>query len=150
MILGFTGTREPISDAQRKWLWRLFYPDEGRCEIDILHHGACENADTFAHHYALGQVKEIVIHPPEDPKHVDLSCFVTTSTRTRIVVLPPRPYLKRNEDIVDASSKLVALPKTHFEELRSGTWSTVRYARAHDKPGMIVWPDGRVEEWPIM
>jgi hypothetical protein len=44
------------------------------------------------------------------------------------VVLTPRPYLVRNRHIVDASSVLIATPKGD-EELRSGTWSTVRYAR---------------------
>jgi hypothetical protein len=38
----------------------------------------------------------------------------------------------------------VAAPRTPIETLRSGTWATVRYARAYGRPVWIVLPDGSV------
>ena len=39
---------------------------------------------------------------------------------------------------------LSATPGGFKEELRSGTWACVRYARKADRPVHIVWPDGKV------
>jgi hypothetical protein len=144
IIYGATGTREQLSDEQRKWLW-IFWT-HGDHKFNVLHHGACENADAFAHHYAFGEVARIIIHPPTDPKHVDLSVFVTDFiVATKVVVLKPKPYLDRNKDIVDACDRLLALPKGP-EEQRSGTWSTIRYAKQVKKPITICWPNGEVTE----
>jgi predicted Rossmann fold nucleotide-binding protein DprA/Smf involved in DNA uptake len=60
-------------------------------------------------------------------------------------VRPQRPYLDRNRDIVAASDVLIACPKGP-EQRRSGTWSTVRYARQARLPILIVWPDGEVSD----
>jgi hypothetical protein len=53
---------------------------------------------------------------------------------------PLRPPLVRNRNIVDACTILTAAPRSTAEELRSGTWSTVRYARAHMVPDIILKP----------
>jgi len=45
----------------------------------------------------------------------------------------PTPYLSRNRAIVDETEMLIATPAEFTEQQRSGTWSTVRYARACGK-----------------
>jgi hypothetical protein len=55
----------------------------------------------------------------------------------------PLPYLERNKKMVDNSELLLALP-IGVETLRSGTWSTVRYARKLGKPIVIIWPTGSI------
>jgi len=46
--------------------------------------------------------------------------------------MPEKTYLERNLDIVKNSSLLIACPiNKNKEELRSGTWSTIRKARKH-------------------
>jgi hypothetical protein len=52
------------------------------------------------------------------------------------------PPLDRNKMMVDDCEALIATPRLMVEELRSGTWSTIRYARKCRKPVHIVWPDG--------
>ena len=47
----------------------------------------------------------------------------------REVVEVPGGYLARNDRIVASSDVLVAFPRTENEELRSGTWATIRRAR---------------------
>jgi hypothetical protein len=59
---------------------------------------------------------------------------------------PAKPPLDRNRDIVADCSRLIACPRGPERSYpRSGTWATVRYARAAGKPVTIIWPDGRVE-----
>jgi len=60
----------------------------------------------------------------------------------------PLPYLERNKVIVRSSRAMVATPKG-AEELRSGTWSTVRFARKLELPILIIYPDGECvfENW---
>jgi len=58
----------------------------------------------------------------------------------------PKPYLERNHNIVDESELLIACPKSKEEELRSGTWATVRYARKKGVRIILIYPDGSVSE----
>ncbi len=58
----------------------------------------------------------------------------------------PKPYLKRNHDIVDESDILIGFPSSEEERLRSGTWATVRYARKTGKRIYIIFPDGKVKQ----
>ena len=43
-------------------------------------------------------------------------------------------YMRRNDRLVEACTRLVALPRTSREELRSGTWATIRRARKAGVP----------------
>lgn len=54
----------------------------------------------------------------------------------------PEDLLARNRDIVDETEILIACPGHMHEELRSGTWSTIRYAVKIQRPHIIIWPDG--------
>jgi hypothetical protein len=62
-----------------------------------------------------------------------------------------KPYLSRNKDIVLETELLIATPGEEEEQIRSGTWSTVRYARSLKRMINIVLPDGRViaENWIV-
>ena len=77
----------------------------------------------------------VIVHPPENDRY-RAHCIGIENRE-------PKGYLERNCDIVDESAILLALPKRKevamiFERhvplkpsetpLRSGTWSTVRYA----------------------
>jgi hypothetical protein len=68
------------------------------------------------------------------------------------IVHLPRPPLARNDDIVTAAAVMLATPKGMREELRSGTWATIRRARAARKPLAVVFPSGAVvydgPPWP--
>jgi hypothetical protein len=48
--------------------------------------------------------------------------------------------LERNHDIVDQTDFMIAAPFTESEVLRSGTWSTIRYARKQGKEVYIFTP----------
>ena len=135
IIVGFTGTREGLTSAQREALVKVLY----RLYSDgsEFHHGDCVGADEEAHEIAREIGYEIHIHPPSISR---LRAFCKGD-----VVYSPKPYLERNHDIVDASDILVACPAQSYEVLRSGTWATVRYARRVGKPIVIIYPNGSVE-----
>lgn len=56
----------------------------------------------------------------------------------------PLPALERDGLIVEAAHWLIAVPAQDTEELRSGTWATVRYARKLDFPVYIIRADGKI------
>lgn len=108
-------------------------------EMTEAHHGDCHGADTIFHwviEYARPEAK-LHIHPPKDDKK--------RSYCIGHVVYEMKPYLERNRDIVDSCDVLIACPRTLEEEVRSGTWATVRYARKVGKPIVILWKDGKYE-----
>lgn len=104
-----------------------------------LHHGDCIGGDAQAHQIMLELhgPSHIIVYPPEnDSKRSFCKGY---SYRHE-----PKPYLERNKDIVRQCHILVAIPRTDEEELRSGTWSTVRYARKLKKLVLIVQVDGSI------
>lgn len=139
MKVGFTGTREGLTKHQREILSSLFLQSK---RITELHHGDCTGADEQAHFLALarGTIK-VVVHPPDDDKY---RAFASETQRVFplvcIEVREPKPYLERNRDIVDETEKLIACPIGVVEKLRSGTWSTVRYALKQNKRVFVIYP----------
>jgi hypothetical protein len=136
--VGFTGTQRGMTDAQFN---RIAYWFSQRPSV-TLHHGDCIGADADAHRAAWEEGLRIEIHPPDiDRKRA--------FCQGAAVVHPPAPYLIRNIAIVDACEVLIATPKEETgEELRSGTWATVRAARKAKRRIVIVRPSGRVEVEP--
>jgi predicted Rossmann fold nucleotide-binding protein DprA/Smf involved in DNA uptake len=57
-----------------------------------------------------------------------------------------KPYLKRNKDIVRGTELLLATLAEASEQHRSGTWSTVRFARKQGRAIWLIQPDGVIRE----
>jgi len=156
MIIGFTGTQAGLTDRQRKWLTDFLmdgvYPTPfqnnlhlnienvvfdtskpASNQITAFHHGDCIGADAEAHKIAIKAKIPVYIHPPINPAK---RAFCKEYTQRYMHY----DYLVRNKHIVDSCEILVACPKSPQEELRSGTWSTIRYARKTHKPVLIVSP----------
>ena len=130
MKIGFTGTQIGMTAIQcGLFLGRLreLHPTE-------FHHGDCIGADWNAHniirHHFPGC--RVVIHPP-----------IIERKRTFCAgdfVHEPLDYLVRDKNIVNATDLLIAAPKSDVESLRSGTWSTVRYAKKTGKKVILIFP----------
>lgn len=140
MHIGFTGTRHGMSKIQKQVLDREFlnimYLNEKKPWY--FHHGDCVGADAEAHEIASSCGALIVIHPP-------IRETLRAFCKPYQYMYEPKHYLVRNFDIVSASSKVYACPKGP-EAARSGTWSTIRYARKLNKPLVIITPDGSMIE----
>lgn len=132
MKIGFTGTQQGMTKAQKRAFWTII----NSYNLSEFHHGDCIGADFNAHQIVLAYNKsEIIIHPPiNGSKRQNCKWFTE--------IKPAKGYLERNHDIVDSTDMLIATPKEYDEQLRSGTWATVRYARKTNKKLIIIYPDG--------
>lgn len=133
--VGFSGTRKGMTIEQKqkfKWLLEVF-----KKETSEFHHGMCLGADEEAHNMIREFNPDIKIHghPPIKPyyeSHVKVD-----------FMWKRKDYLERNKDIVHCVDRIIAMPETKHEVLRSGTWSTIRYADKHGKCSIIIiYPDG--------
>lgn len=133
MKIGFTGTRHGMTEHQRYCLEAQLFD---LCAKE-LHHGDCVGADVQADAIAIAMELPRIIHPPDNPRWRARCCDVPTSHAT---ILPAKAYHVRNYEIVDACDVLIAAPRTLEEEMRSGTWMTVRYARRTKVKLIILCP----------
>ena len=134
MKVGFTGTQRGLTDYQIKVLQGLLALLAG---VEF-HHGDCIGADSKAHSLARAAGMVIVIHPPKNP--------TKRAWRRGDRETEAKDYLVRNRAIVDETDWLLACPGEGKEQLRSGTWSTVRWARRAGKRITIILPEADHEE----
>lgn len=132
MIFGFTGTQRGMAPRQLKTVRKLLW------NADTLHLGDCVGADAEAHAEAVALGVSTVGHPPlRWPKRA--WCAYTEERE-------PKDYIARNHCIVNEGVHgLIAAPSGWVEEVRSGTWATIRFARKLGRRIWIVLPDGRVQ-----
>lgn len=131
--LGFTGTQ----DGMTRWQSQAVFDEMMSMNLASAHHGCCVGADEEFDAMLAYADKSVTVygHPPLNQTKMALcQCDI---------FLEPRDYLDRNRDIVDVTNFLIAAPKGP-EETRSGTWSTVRYARRKGRPITIVMPDATI------
>ena len=127
--IGFTGTRRGMTEAQRKALRTLLLTGSGK-----FHHGDAIGADAEAHDIAVALGHAVAIHPATLP---DQRAFKSASD-----IRSPRAPLVRNKAIARETNVLIAAPGERDEQLRSGTWATIRHARRLKRPIAIIFPDG--------
>ena len=129
--IGFKGTRHGMSVEQLD-AFKAFIKAK---ESDEFHHGMCVGSDKQAHDFIKSEKIKIVGHPPKYKKFMaECECDY---------VMKPYDYLQRNKNIVDETDVMVATPDTK-ERVRSGTWSTIRYARKQGKKIYIIHKNGRI------
>jgi hypothetical protein len=144
--VGFTGTQSGMTPAQGSKLVDVLSSWRRTDRYDVVgHHGDCIGADEDFHKIliTLGAAHPI-IHPPVIPDKRALC-------EPYSIMMNPLPYLERNRAIVRDSDVLLACPGGFQEELRSGTWATLRYALKHYPmiPRWVIWPDGSWESFDI-
>jgi hypothetical protein len=133
MKIGFTGTQKGMTTEQKMTVADLL------CSYSVseAHHGDCVGADSEFHDVCHELQIKIVIHPPSNPRK--------RSRRIGEEIRPEKPYIERNHDIVNETEVLIAVPKEFEEQLRSGTWATVRYAYKVGRKIIVVFPDGSID-----
>lgn len=116
MVWGFTGTRKGMSPTQKltfAGVVRRFM-----CHGDEFHHGAADGADTEANDFLESTGGKPLVRIKKHPAR-------------------GRP-LQRDKEIVALAEVLIAAPATDTEVRRSGTWATIRYARAKGIPVLML------------
>lgn len=133
---GFTGTQEDLKPKQQMALSGVIRDLAQNENYFLMYNGDCIGADFTAACLARAAGLEVWGLPPINPDKRAFFEFDGQET--------PHDYRTRNQAIVNGSQLLVACPKEMQEELRSGTWMTIRMARRKGIPICLVWPDGRV------
>lgn len=132
----FTGTQAGMTNEQSRNVAKAL------TKTRRMFNGLCIGADEEAHEiFRLihGEHGTVIGFPSTiQGKCVDL---------TVDAIHPPANPLERNRTMVDEAIRAgnplcVAAPRAMGEELRSGTWATVRYARKRNVPVFVCWPDG--------
>lgn len=135
--VGFTGTKLGMQPNQRLELAEhLSYLK--KLGFTHFHHGDCIGADAQAAKIAKQFGFIVVAHPghPRDKSNTMYRAFTDFNDEVREV----KPFIKRDHDIVDETERMIATPAGCTEEIRSGTWTTVRYARKQGKKIHIIYP----------
>lgn len=135
--IGFTGTQRGMTAEQMGAVTTLLQTYRDQHNGVEFHHGDCVGADRDADIIASALGITRVIHPP--------SISAKRAWCVAETVLSPKPYLERNHDIVNAVEIMLATPGEYMEQLRSGTWATVRYTRKLGRILHLIQPDGSVK-----
>lgn len=150
VTIGFTGTKQGTTEAQRERLSDVI--DEAARDHDamVAHHGMCKGADINFHVLVRLDYPDAVIHGWPGVNREGRS---PTRGDCQVDVLHPEMwYIDRDEEIVrevleaNGSGLMIACPRGHVEEQRSGTWTTVRRARDAGVELLLVFPDGMVQQ----
>jgi hypothetical protein len=145
MQVGFTGTQKGMSTPQYHVVDNLLGDIMEETGIEKVHHGMCGGADLSFHDLCRGKGLYIVGHPG-----ITQSGRVFNRASCDVDEIEPElPFLERNQVIVDQCDLLLATPKEFEEEVRSGTWATVRRARKAHKPLLVISPLGIIIEGGI-
>ena len=128
MNISFTGTTKatghdclPIHDA----LFAL----KQECEPKAFYSGGARGVDTLAACFALELFPQAEHHLVVPDGYDWNDDGLLQIDRWKSIIWVTGGYMKRNDALVRACDILLAFPKTAKEELRSGTWATVRRGR---------------------
>lgn len=134
-----TGTQEGATNAQMLTLAELMM-GEGLSTVDMFywHFGDCIGADQQAFDM-VSDVFMFIAYTVAHPTNVEGKRAFCQATEIR----EPMESLGRNARMAYLGHNgLFALPRTHYEILKSGTWATVRTAAKLKRPIWIIYPDG--------
>lgn len=144
---GFTGTQKGMTTKQKTVLEHMLFP------VLTLDNGFCIGADEeclrIFDEIASRSSTPRVVHAHIPLKKNKMTKFVP---QCGVVWHEPLDYMARNENIVveqlnaktPNAGGLIATPGEVTEQLRSGTWSTIRRARTYKIPYEIIRPNGDV------
>jgi hypothetical protein len=140
--IGFTGTRNGMTDAQKSVvtdiLTKAFNRDFELPSV-VGHHGDCVGADADFHKICRELGFFTHIHPPSD---ASMRAFCRGNNAE-----PPLPYMRRNREIVRAADYMLATPAllAFVPRGTGGTWRTIEMVVKMRKPLQIVLPHGKIE-----
>jgi hypothetical protein len=139
---GMTGSQKDPNPVQLETILNIMVFEEGLEAVDGFwwHFGDCIGSDAAAFD-AVNEMFPVnivtVAWPGTDPKR--------RANKPASEIHRPAAFDRRNERIAYCSHQgLFALPSTHSEIMRSGTWQTVRFAWKLGRKIWVIDPDGNV------
>ena len=138
--VGFTGTRDKLEYSQVQRIEQFL--NENLDDIEVCIHGGCLGADFIFHTMckALKLKTEVYPgHPKYNEKDVSMQANIISTIRHEA-----KPFLWRNQDIVDGCDILIACPKDMSK--KGGTWYTIHYCQKRRKPVKLFLPMGQIND----
>ena len=138
MDIGFTGTQNGMTTNQSVATHHLLH----EFDPNRVRHGMCVGADKQFHDICRSMGLYIIGHPGITSRGTvwnRADCDVDE-------IEPELPFLDRNTVIAQRCDILIATPEQIDEQIRSGTWSTIRRVWKLHKSAFIIYPNGIVEE----
>lgn len=141
--VGITGTRNGMTKAQRETFFQTLehivfkYPT-----IKRFHHGQCIGVDVESAIMAEDDFDLFIISHPPIKEDLIGECF-------NHEIRPAKSYFARNRDIVDESDLMFVVPLTKEHQNKGGTWYTHDYALKHEKPTIVINPQGQLTLYNI-
>lgn len=132
MKITFTGTQEGMTNCQKRTLHKIlnFFSEDTSL---IFMHGDCIGADAQAHTI----VKEFAVDIELFPCNIKEKRAWCKGAKVTHAIMSP---LKRNDVMAKRCDLMIAAPKSLKEEVRSGTWATIRYGRKYNKTIILLVP----------
>lgn len=143
MIIGFTGTRNGMTDEQYKAVVKIV--TDLVCLSDepvVCLHGDCIGADADFNKIVL-DVSDPYLQTQTRPcTYENMRAFCEAKQ-----IEEPKPPMQRNRDIVADSDVMIACPPNYVKIKKgSGTWATVGFTKKAKKPLYIVLPNGKIQK----
>ena len=137
MVIGFTGTRNGMTNEQISQVCRILHSFRASDECEGLH-GDCIGADAdFDAACAALQI----------PTQCRPCTFENLRARCTDAISKPMAPMDRNRAIVADADVMIACPPNYTPIKRgSGTWATIGFAKRAGKRLIVVYPDGRVDD----
>lgn len=143
MKIGFTGTRNGMTEAQKKAITALIEQHN----ITEAHHGDCIGSDAEFHALIRQHTNAYIVSHPgysaNNPTDTSFRAFCDADE-----VREPKTHFARNRDIVNENDLIFATPPVMQELTNGGTWYTINYAKGRNKQALVVYPDGSMK--PIL
>lgn len=158
MLIGFTGTQSGMTTFQKHELRKILKMKE----CSEFMQGDCIGADEESVEEAIqAGVRIFTVFPPDNTKkrawtfdkeqktkwnriitpYMDVAVGPShPALKVNVKWMPVEAYLERNKRIVDTVSLMIAAPKEYVHTVRSGTWSTIRYAWKTKRDIIIIPP----------
>lgn len=138
-IVGFTGTRDGMTEPQYKAVHKLFTQHYRSFSKGM--HGVCKGSDKdFDDLCKMFNVKRHGLpgkgKVPDPDLRADCDCEIMDEER---------PHLTRNKIIVDSCDFMIATPPTKEPQDRGGTWWTIKYAWKVNRAIWVIAPDGSMK-----
>ena len=141
MIIGFTGTRDGMTTRQRsavEFIIKKLTSEENPYRTELFaEHGDCVGADYEFNSVCLKQNIDTKVRPCNLE---DMRAYAKAEQIAEAI----KP-MKRNQNIVDDATVMLACPPTEKELKRSGTWATIRMTRKAKKLLYIIFPNGKIQ-----
>lgn len=151
VAIAVTATRQGLTLQQKHTLEKLLdiLPRAETLTQFQVYHGAAlggdqQVAEIFHRRRAELGVSRIVAFPSDIPTQVSIRSLMLSDEKKE-----PAPPLARNATMVRDAWLVLAFPARATEEVRSGTWATIRNARRWGLYHMIVWPNGACESFNV-